>query len=262
MRRADLITPVRGTRAPEDADLMQRCRALLLHRPEDLVFSHTTAARLYGAPLPGRHRSDEVIHVSVQAPTRAPQIKGVAGHTVRAQSVVRRGGIPITTPEQTWIDLGPFLERDELVAVGDFLLSNTGATLASLAVAVDDSAGRRGMARIRDCLPLLRSGAESPAESRLRLLLDDEGIRAPELNYSIHRRDGRFVARVDFAYPEQLLVLEYEGDHHRIERKQWHKDVRRQNSLEDLGWRVIRVTAADLAEPTELVARVRSLVQW
>ncbi|MBW8870814.1 MAG: DUF559 domain-containing protein [Leifsonia sp.] len=89
-------------------------------------------------------------------------------------------------------------------------------------------------------------------------------MEPPSLNHRIHERDGSFVARVDLAYPEWRLALEYEGDHHRTDRGQWHKDIDRQSRLEDLGWRVIRVTAADVAAPASLLARLQRAVlgQW
>ena len=92
-------------------------------------------------------------------------------------------------------------------------------------------------------------------------MLHDAGMPLPELNYLVHGRDGAFVARVDLAYPSRRLVLEYEGDHHRVERRQWHKDIRRQARLEDLGWRVIRVTASDLTDPTDLILRLTQVLK-
>src|SRR6478752_5938995 len=67
LRGPDLVRPVRGVRAPADADLVMRCRALLLHRPAGMYFSHTTGAQIYGAPLPLRLDADP-IHVTVTAP--------------------------------------------------------------------------------------------------------------------------------------------------------------------------------------------------
>ncbi|WP_374009969.1 DUF559 domain-containing protein [Leifsonia sp. LS-T14] len=256
LRGSDLMRPVRGVRAPADADLPTRCRALLLHRPAGMAFSHTTAAQLYGAPLPFRLDTD-TIHVTVTAPSRAPQISGVIGHVARRAHTTLRNGLPLTSPAATWLDLAATLRRHELVAVGDYLLAQGLTTAEELAEALDDALGRRGVAAARLALPLLREGSESPAESALRVVLHDAGVVPPCLNYRIHSREGTFVARVDMAYPDQRLVIEYEGDHHRIDRDQWHKDIRRQARLEDLGWRVIRATAADLTDPDDFLLRIR-----
>jgi hypothetical protein len=259
LRARDLMRPVRGVRALADADLVARCRALLLHR-SDFAFSHATAARLYGAPLPHTLENEERIHVTVEAPLRPPQIAGVSGHVARGVTMIDLRGLPLTGPEQTWLALAADLHREQLVALGDYFLAQRLTTPDSLASALESGAGRRGMAIARLALPLVRMGSESPGESVLRVILSDAGMAPPFLNYRIHTRDGSFVARVDLAYPELRLALEYEGDHHRTDRGQWHKDIDRQSRLEDLGWRVIRVTAADVAAPASLLARLQRAV--
>ncbi|NUU07724.1 hypothetical protein [Leifsonia sp. C5G2] len=256
LRGADLARPVRGFRVPAGAGLRPRCQALRLHRP-DLVFSHVTALKLYGAPLPARARDDERIHVTVAAPARAPQIAGVAGHVARRLRVCQHRGLPVTDPAQSWVDASAILERPELVAVGDYFVAHGLADIESLGEALGEARGRRGLATARLALPLVRAGSESPSESLLRVTLHDAGMPAPSLNFSVFDRQARFVARVDLAYPDQRVAVEYEGDHHRTDKAQWHKDIHRQGRLEDLGWRIIRVTATDLTSPTSLLARLR-----
>jgi very-short-patch-repair endonuclease len=222
-----------------------------------MAFSHATAAHLFGAPLPSRLDAETRIHVSVAAPARAPQITGVVGHVTSRLDIAVREGLPVTAPEQTWLDLASCLRRDELVMVGDFFLAQRSTSMDALAHALQSASGRRGVSSARAALPLLREGSESPAESALRVQLHDAGLVPPELNYRIHDRDGSFIARVDMAYPDQRVVIEYEGDYHRVDRAQWHKDIHRQARLEDRGWRVIRATASDLADPADLILRVR-----
>ncbi|WP_295120549.1 hypothetical protein [uncultured Leifsonia sp.] len=263
LRAKDLVTPIRGVRLSGHADdLDARCRAFLLHRDERLAFSHTTAAELLGAPLPLAARDHNRLHVSVPRGERAVQAASVIGHTLAAWSTTTVRGLPVTTPEQTWLDLAGVLGRDALISAGDWLVSyrHPLTTLERLVVAVRSSAGRRGIANARAALPLIRTRSESPAETRLRLLIRDAGLCEPELNYLIHERDGAFLARVDMAFPDQRVVLEYEGDGHRVDRDVWFRDIRRREDLEDLGWRVVRVTAADLHAPAPLIARLSRLL--
>lgn len=84
----------------------------------------------------------------------------------------------------------------------------------------------------------------------------DAGFPEPWLNYLLHRTDGSFIARVDMAFPRERVVLEYEGDAHRSDKDVWARDIHRREDIEDLGWRVIRVTAADLRSPTRLLTRL------
>jgi very-short-patch-repair endonuclease len=98
----------------------------------------------------------------------------------------------------------------------------------------------------------------SPRETRLRLLVLDSGLPEPEINYWIYDDRGRFLTESDLVYPREKVVLEYEGDHHRTDVKQWRKDIARRESLEDAGWRVIRVSADDLdLYPDRLITRIR-----
>ncbi|MEN2736264.1 hypothetical protein ABCS02_00610 [Microbacterium sp. X-17] len=261
LRAPDLITPLRGTRLTPQADgLVARCRAYALHRGLDFAFSHTTAATLYGAPLP---RVDERIHVSVRAPGRAPTIGGFAGHKLTRWETWTIGDLPVTTPEQTWLDLAQLLHRDALVVVGDFLVGGDEPLTDRLALAraIAASPGRRGVARAKEALESIRTGSESPGESRLRLVLADAGLPIPLLNHELRDDSGMFVARIDLAYPRERIALEYEGDIHRVDRQTWRKDIRRRERVEDLGWRMIRVTADDVHRPTELVQRIRRLIE-
>jgi very-short-patch-repair endonuclease len=86
------------------------------------------------------------------------------------------------------------------------------------------------------------------------LLLLRAGLPAPTAQYRVFDDDG-FVARVDFAWPEQRLALEYDGQWH-AEPGQFVRDRRRLNRLVAAGWRVVIVTAADLYRPELLVARI------
>lgn len=261
LRGGDLLTPIRGTRlTPEVDGLIARCRAYALHRRTDFAFSHTTAAALYGVPLP---RRDGRIHVTVRAPGRAPVIKGHVGHKLSRWETRTVHDLPVTTPEQTWLDLAQLFHRDALVVAGDYLVGGDEPLTDRLALARAIAAvpGRRGISRAREAIESIRHGAESPGESRLRLLLVDAGLPIPLLNHELRDSSGAFVARIDLAYPHARIALEYEGDIHRVDRQTWQKDIRRRERVEDLGWRMVRVTADDLYDPVELTRRIRRLLE-
>lgn len=263
LRASDLHKPLRGVRiAAVSTTLHERCAALLCHRAERIVFSHVTAARLYGAPLPRRCEEDDALHVSVPAGERSPQIAGIRSHTIAAWSPTLVGGLPVTSPAQTWLDLVPLLDRLSSIAVADYLVSGTApwTTRDHLEAIVAASPGRRGVKHARAQLPSVRTGVDSPGESRLRLLLTDAGLPEPAVNFTLLDRTGTALARADLAYPIERVALEYEGDIHRVDRQVWMKDLRRRERVEDLGWRMVRVTASDLHEPAALLTRMRKLL--
>ncbi|MCV7214204.1 hypothetical protein H7J51_02765 [Mycobacterium crocinum] len=101
---------------------------------------------------------------------------------------------------------------------------------------------------------MIDTGAESPKESWLRLLLIDGGLPAPETQIPVLDR-GVPVAFLDMGYRDLKLAFEYDGDQHRTDRRQYVRDVRRLPMVERLGWEVIRVIAED--HPAEVLWRGR-----
>jgi len=111
-----------------------------------------------------------------------------------------------------------------------------------------EPAGTRG--------PALADGlAGSPQETRLRLLLHRSGLPCPAAQHAV-RDAGGLVARVDFAWPERTIALEYEGAWHGDSPQQVAADRRRRNPLSAAGWTVVFVTAADLHRPWALLHRL------
>ncbi|MFB2599369.1 endonuclease domain-containing protein [Herbiconiux sp. P17] len=263
LRARDVVAPFTGVRIPvgHALTLADRCRGFALRMPHDAAFSHTTAALLHGIPVPEALEHDTTLHVVVPATRRAVGARDIRGHEMHLPStdVVHRLGLPITTVERTWCDLSAVLDRVALLAAGDRILFHEDplASRGSLTAAVDLYRARRGIRALRSTLPLLSDRAESPRESQLRLLLLDSGFPAPEVNLVIRDTAGRKVARVDLAYPAWKVAIEYEGDHHRTDQKQWRRDIARTRDLQALGWTVIRVTLADLIAPAELLATIR-----
>jgi very-short-patch-repair endonuclease len=70
--------------------------------------------------------------------------------------------------------------------------------------------------------------------------------------------DGGSAIRTDLAFTEYRVVLEYQGDYHRLSREQWRKDMTRRSRLESKNWIVIEINADDLRDPVELVARIET----
>jgi very-short-patch-repair endonuclease len=94
----------------------------------------------------------------------------------------------------------------------------------------------------------------------LRLMLVDAGLPEPQVNVRLTARDGSFLAEGDLVHVSARVVLEYEGDQHRTDKRVFRNDIRRRERYEDAGWSVIRVTADDMDLATnrrEMLARVR-----
>ena len=89
------------------------------------------------------------------------------------------------------------------------------------------------------------------------------GLPPPSVQHPVRDENAEVVARLDLAYPDARLGIEYDGAQHRTQRRAM-RDMDRQAVLPSLGWRVLRFTAADVLDwPTTVAARVRrALAGW
>ena len=143
----------------------------------------------------------------------------------------------------------------ELVVLGDYFVGPAGlATIDDLAAAIIP--GTRGVERARAALARVRSGTESPMETRLRIAVVDAGFPEPSVNVEVFDRNGVFLGRVDLAWADQRIGLEYDGDHHR-DRSTFQHDQRRSNGFVVNDWILIHATSADAARPAVLFERLR-----
>jgi very-short-patch-repair endonuclease len=161
--------------------------------------------------------------------------------------------VRVTTVEATALRLAGILPGDDAVVAVDQLLAARVIDVEPVRRLAAAASGP-GSARARKVMALADGLAESPQETRLRLLIGRSDLPAPVAQYRV-RVDGQVRARVDFAWPERKVALEYDGLWH-AEAGQFAKDRRRLNALQAAGWRVVFVTAADLHRPAELLARI------
>jgi very-short-patch-repair endonuclease len=95
-------------------------------------------------------------------------------------------------------------------------------------------------------------------ETRTRLLLVAGGLPRPIAQHVVRDSDGRFVARLDLAYPDQRVAVEYDGAWHWQQRR---ADDRRRDRLRALGWVVLVVSAEDVfRQPEAVVASVKAVL--
>ena len=275
VRARDLDRPFHGVRSLEreqqrtpEGRLLARVMQYAPRMTEHEFFSHGAAAVLWGMPLPLHVVDSGGLDVCVFAPRRGPAGVGVTGHTVRpALAEVMphpRTGVAVTTPATTVAMLASVLRHPyDLVAVADAaarepLHATDPPALATVDLLVEAlDAGRRiGRDRLRLAIPRVSTRSRSRAETWLRLTIIDAGLPMPEVNVDVVE-GGRWLAQVDLAFPRARVALEYEGEHHLTDPAQWALDIARMDRLVDAGWRVIRVTKADVfRDPRALIARV------
>ncbi len=256
LRSAAWDAPARGVRTAPAAPggLVDAIRALAA---DDQFFSHTTAARIHGMPLPRRLEDDPRVHLA--SPTGAVRMRrpGVVGHRLKSEVVVVDGA-RVEAPADAFVHLATLLSVDELVAIGDWLVSpqrSQPCSVEELASAIRRYAGARGLVKARRALAQVRVGAESPRETAMRLLVVRAGLPAPVLQHEVRDAFGLFVGRLDLAWPALRLAVEYAGEHHFASAEAMERDVARLRELRRLGWTIIQVTKRDLRDGGRQIVR-------
>jgi very-short-patch-repair endonuclease len=116
--------------------------------------------------------------------------------------------------------------------------------------------------QLRDVVGLADGGAESPQESRTRLVLTDAGLRPTQTQIEVYGPFGNHVGRIDMGYPEWKVGVEYDGEQHWTNPAIRARDIDRQAELEGLGWRLVRVSAEMLRfRAYTIVSRTRDALR-
>ena len=266
LRSRDLETPTSGVRRPvaEDApDLSLHARCVALALPDDIAFSHLTAARLIGLPTPRPWPGpDEPLDVIRESWRPRVERMGCRHHRgLETRTALGLDGLRTVAAVDTWCDLGASWSEPDLLAAADVLLRRRWTSVTDLLAAVGARAGARGAIRLRRVAPLARAGSASPGESHARWWFHVWGLPEPELNAEVLDAHGQWTATVDFRWREQKVVGEYDGDVHRTDRRTWRNDRERRAALEDDGWRYVELTALSLSDAARRDALRRRLIR-
>jgi hypothetical protein len=192
----------------------------------------------------------------------SPELQGVIVHRqrdLRERWITVVEGVPCTTVARTLVDLGAVVP-DKIVALClDRALERGIVSVAAVKGALDAVArkGRDGAGVIRRVLePHLESEPVAGVfEARMARLLAAEGLPPAVPEYEVWSHDGRFVARVDFAYPELRLAIEVDGFAAHSSLEAFRHDRVRQNALVGAGWTVLRFTWGEAEDGAPRVGR-------
>lgn len=263
--RSGLSRPHRGIRvARPDAVGSVEVALKLAHQDRSLIVSHDTAGMMWGLWLPSRLQQGPIHLSRIRGKTGIPRIAGTVGHLLPLTEddvrTIRRSRA--TSPAWTWTDLpSRGLSLEELVAAGDSLLQrfdgpprppgswggNPLSSLEELRSVVRRRGRVPGARLMREALDLMRPGADSAQESRLRCRLVEAGWPEPDVNPMLEFADGLRI-RPDLVYRQWRVAIQYEGRHHFEDAAQYRRDISRDASLRMRGWEPIRV-AADVFTP-------------
>lgn len=234
-----------------------RAYAAWLWSGRHAVVAGTSAAAMHGARwLPSAPPAE-------LTRTRCSAASGIVIHreALFDDEVCLVQSLDCTTVARTVFDMGRRIPGDDAVIRIDALLNATRCPLAEVHRVASRHPGARGIRRLRQVLDLVDGGAESPQETRVRLLLVRGGMPRPETQVPISDARGRVVRRIDMGWPVCRVGVEYDGQHHWTDPTAHAEDIARLEFLAARGWLIVRVSARHLRDPESVLRRVRDALR-
>ncbi|MCH4851954.1 hypothetical protein LF908_06995 [Bifidobacterium pseudolongum] len=245
------------------SQMMRRCARA--HIP--YVYCGSTALRLLGvetpedlsgpgnawdnAPPRATKQPRDALHVVVRTAGERHELPGVRMHVwkgLAADSIQQfANGVQCLRPAAAWVSVAMDATMLQLIQIAESMERYGLATLADLR-AFAGAHRFHGKRRCLRALAIARPGSASVKETELRVRLELRGLPAFEINYAVpgSAYDSRTEHTVDLAIAKYRLGLEYQGDQHRSDYRQYRRDREKLGALAALGWSVFEVTQADL----------------
>jgi hypothetical protein len=233
-----------------------RCRA---------VVSHTSAVAQFGTPI--WDAVGGLVHITRLDGRSGRKEAGVAQHHgwMGVEDVSLVNGVLVTSATRTALDVTTITDTEHSLVMVNGLLHAQHTTLAHLERRYASMTQWPHSLRTDLVLRLADGRCESAGETRTCYVCWQQGLPVPELQFEI-RQGGTLVARLDLAWPELGVWVEFDG---KIKYSSAFRDgdrpedvVFREKKREDMvrrvtGWRCVRVTWADLYNPALLAAKIR-----
>jgi hypothetical protein len=261
-----------------DPDLAQELsprvvyHAALLSEGDEACLYGAAAARTWG--VQGLPINDRYIEVAMVGGTSRRSLPSRRSHALDADLppvVVRQ--VPVTAGEmhlvdglrvrgagQSVVDAALDLDRPSALSVLDSALHLELLNPEELLNHVGLAKGRPGIARIRPLAELADGRAESPLESRIRLICVDGGLPPDDLQHEVRDSSGVLVAVGDLVWilgRRRPLLGEADGKVHGLP-KAVYRDRRRGNLLVPAEYDTVRFVWADSTRPQYVLHVVRS----
>jgi very-short-patch-repair endonuclease len=192
---------------------------------------------------------------------RQPAPPGILVHTgaIADDECHVVGDMTCTSVARTCYDTGRRQPLDTAIIRIDALLNSARGTIDDVMTITDRYPGARGIRRLRRALDLVDAGAESPQETRLRLVLIRGGLPRPVTQIPVADEWGRVRRRIDMGWPEWMVGIEYDGDQHWSNPEIHESDIDRLEFLAARGWTIVRVSARQLRyRQPEILTRIGS----
>jgi hypothetical protein len=230
----------RNVYLPHGQELTARRRAVAawLWSGRSATVTGLSAAALHGSLWIGGDHPAELTRTEGSANAIT-----VHRETLSAGEVTTVDDLPVSTPARTVFDLGRRKGLEEAVIRVDALANACPVTPGLVHTMIESHRGARGLVQLRKVLEVMDGGAESPQETRTRMLLLHAGFRRPQTQIAVLDGTGHAFARVDMGWEEYRVGVEYDGEQHWTDPARFAHDIDRHATLTALGWQIVRVSA-------------------
>lgn len=247
-----------------------RARAVLARAHEATALTHVSSLVERGVPLWGV--PFDVVHTTREQPERAGRRQG---DWVPHRGLIGPGdvevlnGVPISTAARSAFELTTVVGVEAGLVAVNRLLHMGAMTIEDFRTQMRVHAHWPGSLTANLVVRMADGRLESVGEDRFWFVVHRHGLPVPEPQVEVRDERGRLVARIDFAWPELKVFVEFDGrikyERHRREGESLEEFLMREKKREELvclltGWTCVRVTWSDLARPELLAARIRGVL--
>lgn len=256
----EVVLPAVYRVAGTPSSIRQRLMAAVLWAGEDAVVSHRAAAVLWGMDGVRMELPEVMTHKRLRSELVVVHRTNDLGPADRDEC----HGIPVSSAARTLVDLAASLDEETLETALESCLRRRLTSLARLEWRLSELGGhgRRGTAAL---VTLVDRRQNRPLESRFEVrferLLRKHGLPLPERQRVVSNGHSRY--RVDFAYPDQRIVVECVSWRYHSGQQAWREDMARRRRLAARGWRVIEFTWREVSRGSEtVVAEIRQALAY
>ncbi|MBW3081111.1 hypothetical protein KIH78_06950 [Bifidobacterium sp. 79T10] len=257
--------------AQRRADMVRRCMEQVESLRRPMLFGMTTSLVLQSVPLPDDCPfGTDLLHSVSGSKRKRIRARGVRHHTWSPLRHAHNVCIGTCVGQRayaldlfhTWAQMSPYLSLPSLVMLGESVITSiarqrelaNGRTSeqihADMQLFLERIPRFTGKCKCARAMALIRPNVDSPQETKTRLMLSSHGLPECVVNYAVPgvSFDSGVAMTLDMAWPDYHVAVEYDGDHHRVDRDQWRRDRSKRGRLNGRDWVVFTATAATLAD--------------
>jgi hypothetical protein len=244
-------------------------RAVLRTAHASTVLTHVSAAIEHGAPVWGIPLDE--VHTTRTDGKAARREAGKVHHrgVLPEDQVQQVNGVPVSAPVRCALEVSTIATLESALVTVNGLLHAGLMTPDELAAQAHDC---RFWPQTLHATLLVRMAdprIESVGETRTLHLCWAEHLPKPQPQVVVQDERGRLFARVDFAWPEHGVFLEFDGrekytlfrrEGETLEQFLMREKTREERICQLTGWVCLRISWADLANPAATARRIRAVL--